>query len=726
MGLFSLFLLVTLLKYSGVGFYLDETTPTVCSSDQPGCVTYHGSLPCLASNQLRCSVVADGFWLDNGNAKQCTLDPLCETAILDTPCNNGENNEFYACSKAKVGFYIYYDVNLKGLGKVLPLQPQAGCLVHGATSVGGNGMDTRHLLACVTPEPSFYNHAQRFTWERATSDTYAVEEGKHISSPWGLVAECTTVQDGCLSAEVGSECVDDTVENAQLGTLKCSVPDDDHYVDSAGIARACTPQEGCAAANIGGTSTSMVKQRCLREADWAAAEEELETLALAVSADPSLADLVVFPSVPPFEQELLTKLECWAGIENEHGNDIYMHSDDGDPNGQYAVRPGVVQSCVPQNFCGLSGTKCAINADTDFIFPHVLECLDECTGPGCLRNAEQQNPLPQGRFAGFALDSALGLVKSCVPQRGCAVHDGSCVNHGNGLPSASYPCDPLLTEVCSTGKGNKGTAVCVTSRLECTADVGVRADDHLMCLESQPGFAMTSAGIVFEEFCNRYVYGDGVVGTRDASGCETSDAEGAGFLYAVSGTMADGNSCTLECDKGYEAVFEHDGQFHPYCPYEKHDHDMDRINDHTNIASPPCPPKVVRTLRCGLDGGDPYMDEDEMGMAELICKRVGTVDLYGHDGRGKHVKDGKKDHKHAHGKDHKHAHPADRGNQRLSIHQTSRIRKAGTHAALVASVVGVLAGLVGSMLTLTAKHYRAHYSAAAGVPEKQPLLTPLL
>ena len=38
---------------------------------------------------------------------------------------------------------------------------------------------------------------------------------------------------------------------------------------------------------------------------------------------------------------------------------------------------------------------------------------------------------------------------------------------------------------------------------------------------------------------------------------------------------------------------------------------------------------MARELRCGIDGGDPYMVEDEKGTTELlliICRKDGAVD----------------------------------------------------------------------------------------------------
>ena len=190
------------------------------------------------------------------------------------------------------------------------------------------------------------------------------------------------------------------------------------------------------------------------------------------------------------------------------------------------------------------------------------------------------------------------------------------------------------------------------------------------CLITRPGYSKTAAGIVYENFCNRHIFTEGVVGAVDEegdfysvdldgplqgkhkplgrrTGCIESTKPRRGFLSAVTKP-----ECTVTCADGYHAVYEHDGHYYSYCPYEKHDHDMDRINDHTNIASPPCPPKVVRTLRCGLDGGDPYMDEDEMGMAELICVADGT-EHYSHGGKSaKHHSH--RHHSHHHLEDHDH------------------------------------------------------------------------
>ena len=225
------------------------------------------------------------------------------------------------------------------------------------------------------------------------------------------------------------------------------------------------------------------------------------------------------------------------------------------------------------------------------------------------------------------------------------------------------------------------------------------AYSKLECLVLEDGYERTDAGIVHEKFCNRYQFTEGVVGATDEDidyysddyarpngplqwmdgrpralglriGCVESGRPTRGFLSAVSKTM-----CTLTCDEGYHAVYAHGGHYHAYCHDKRHG--KGKGGDDAE-----CEP-VVRELRCGIDGGDPYMDKDEKGMTDLICRKD-DAEHSAHSVKSKAPKEAKK-----------------KGGHGEGLRTTLAAKgAAGGSSVMLTGVVGVVAGMVGAMVAM--------------------------
>lgn len=332
---------------------------------------------------------------------------------------------------------------------------------------------------------------------------------------------------------------------------------------------------------------------------------------------------------------------------------------------------------------GAAYTEC--NYDFNFD-PTELVCLDGCSSNQCPRFYEGQTLGRQAGFstnyftgivepcipqegcashAGTCLNTWYGDYP-CDPERGAdwckANHYGSYSRKREAVNNTGDAHDPLERDFINDdhhdckgryygggnyyggyfggGKGggyfpgygggyDDGTNPGSTFEQQETGIWPVFADNYLQCLKTYPGYSQTEnpmGSIVYENLCDRYHWPDYVQGVEssgngyygDGGACVQSSEIYEGFLSARSRPQ-----CQVGCVAGYHAVYEHSGHYHAYCKHGKHDHDHNGVDDHTGELEPECEP-VVRTLKCGLDGGMPYMEADEMGMTELICVEDGT------------------------------------------------------------------------------------------------------
>ena len=198
-------------------------------------------------------------------------------------------------------------------------------------------------------------------------------------------------------------------------------------------------------------------------------------------------------------------------------------------------------------------------------------------------------------------------------------------------------------------------------------------------------FYLHFTGLLYETMCDRYTVKEGMQGSTGAGGA-VPPCEGSGFLTAFSNSV-----CAIECADDYEAVYVENGRYHWYCNNnDPHDHDGDRVNDHTGEAAPDCE-KEVRVLRCGSDGGASYMDEDRVGMVELLCVKKGTV----------LVVDENKKHGKKHGK--KEGKKEGKGDQIVKAVHPANVNGGSDDdvSAVALAIAAGLAGVIGSVFAMT-------------------------
>ena len=173
--------------------------------------------------------------------------------------------------------------------------------------------------------------------------------------------------------------------------------------------------------------------------------------------------------------------------------------------------------------------------------------------------------------------------------------------------------------------------------------------------------------------------------TEDATKYETNAGKAQGSFQLNSGYTFDGNV-------GHVVVVHNAGGNRVACGVLR----VERV----------CEP-VVRTLRCGLEGGEPFMDEDDMGMTELICVKDGTTKHNSHDhGKKDHGKKAEPDTSaasatsHDHGKKESKGKGNPKGGESSNMYRTTMRSAQDGPSIMITGAVGVVAGLIGAMFAM--------------------------
>jgi hypothetical protein len=242
-----------------------------------------------------------------------------------------------------------------------------------------------------------------------------------------------------------------------------------------------------------------------------------------------------------------------------------------------------------------------------------------------------------------------GQALPCTMQKGCLVSARTCVDgeklNGPALGLEHIPARPAF------GVDQRG-AYSQPAETECDAEkaketpyqlgeksyaTGLRAaqrfspqherSDQLLCHRIAPGYSERGNGVIYENTCNQgTVLGDGVVGhTANGNACvnavQSPCTQGDFLTWLHSVTDPD---CELTCAEGYHAVYIRGYRYYPY--YRPSKYCDDGYHGKKYHDSKCEYETVVRTLTCGIDGGEiTSMDEDDHGMGELICMKTGEA-----------------------------------------------------------------------------------------------------